>query len=372
MTDGTLETGVVGAGLMGRDVAGLLANAGHPVTLVDVDERALDDAATDLRTRIPRDLADAGLRRREDVAAVVEYATDVDALAGADFVVEAVTEDLDVKHDVVSSLEDVLEPDAVIGTNTSSLTPGDVAARAANPERIVLFHFANPAIPRDVVEISGDDASPAAVDRAREVGDDIGKEPIVLERERRGNGLSRLSAAIKCAASWELRRATPAEIDRAAREIGFDRGPVEFVDLIGVDVHLATVDHLAEEYGDHFAPPPAIRERMEAMVEEGRLGKKTGEGFLEWRDGEAVVPEADGDYDVTPVVAALVNEAHLLVADGVADRETTNEILKRGSGGPVGPFDVESMLGSDHLRSVLETRHAETGADVFDPAETLD
>jgi enoyl-CoA hydratase/3-hydroxyacyl-CoA dehydrogenase len=371
MTD-TLRTGVVGAGVMGRDIAGLLANAGFPVTLVDVDESALDAARTDLESRIPDALEAAGLRERDDLASAVTTATDTAALDGTDFVVEAVPERLDLKHRVVADVEAAIDGGAVVGTNTSSLTPGDVAAEATHPERVVLFHFANPAIPRDIVEISGDDATEAAIERAREVGEAIGKHPVLLQRERRGNGLSRLSAAIKCAATWELTRADPAEIDSAAKAIGFDRGPVEFVDLIGIDVHLHTVDNLADEYGEHFAPPPEIRQRMEAMVEDGHLGKKTGRGFLEWEGGEAVLPDVDSDYDVTPIVGALVNEAHLMVADGIADRETVNDILKRGSGGPVGPFDVESMLGADHLRSVLEARYEATGADVFRPADSLE
>lgn len=370
MTD-TLRTGVVGAGVMGRDLAGLLANAGYPVALVDVDESALADARRDLESRVPAELEAAGLRERETLADAVTFETDVDVLAGATFVVEAVPERLDLKHGVVEDLESVLDPDAVVGTNTSSLTPGDVAAEAAHPERVVLFHFANPAIARDIVEISGDDAATEAIERAKAVGEAIGKHPVVLQRERRGNGLSRLSAAIKCAATWELTRAEPAEIDAAAKAIGFDRGPVEFVDLIGVDVHLATVDNLAAEYGDHFAPPPEMRERMERMVEAGRLGKKTGEGFLDWEDGEPVLPETDSDYDVTPILAALVNEAHRMVEDGVADRDTVDDVLRRGSGGPVGPFDVESMLGADHVRSVLASRHEETGAGVFRPADSL-
>lgn len=364
-------TGVVGAGVMGRDIAGLLAAAGYPVTLVEVDETQLAAAREDLETRIPGELADAGLGDGVDVSAAVETTTDVGDLAGAGFVVEAVPEDLDLKHAVVADVEAAVGAEAVVATNTSSLTAGAVAEGATHPERIVLFHFANPPIARDLVEISGDAATRSALDRTVGMGEAIGKHPVVLERERRGNGLSRLSAAIKCAASWELTRAEPAEIDRAARAIGFDRGPIEFIDLIGIDVHLATVDNLAAEYGDHFAPPPAVRQRLEDLVAAGRLGSKTGGGLLDWEDGEAVVPPVDSDYDVTPVVAALVNEAHLMVADGIADRDTIDDVLKRGSGGPVGPFDVESMLGADHLRSVLEERHAATGADVFRPADAL-
>jgi enoyl-CoA hydratase/3-hydroxyacyl-CoA dehydrogenase len=366
------EAGVVGAGVMGRDVAALLANAGVDVVLVDVDEDALAAAESYLADDAPAALVDAGLAETPPaIAPRVTTAADLAALADAGFVVEAITEDLGAKRGLVADLEAVVDIDAVLGTNTSSLTAREVGSEAAHPERVVLFHFANPALPRDVVEIAGEAASDDALDRAEAVARAIGKHPVHLRRERRGNGLSRMSAAIKCAGTWELLEADPAAIARGARAMGFPRGPLEFVDVIGIDIHLATVDNLAVEYGDRFAPPAEVRERMEQMVAEGRAGKKDGEGFFTWRDGEAEIPDEGPVHDVQPVVAALVNEAHRMVADGVADRDTLNDVLRRGSGGDVGPFDVESMVGADALREILRERHAETGAGVFEPAETL-
>ncbi|WP_435344586.1 3-hydroxyacyl-CoA dehydrogenase NAD-binding domain-containing protein [Haloarchaeobius sp. HRN-SO-5] len=370
-----LRTGVVGAGVMGRDVAALLANGGYEVVLVDVDEDALAAAERYHETEVEPALDAAGLADGDPGDGHLDdrlnYETDLDALADCGFVVEAISETLDAKRGLVRDLETVLAPDAVVGTNTSSLTASDVAAAADRPERVVLFHFANPAIPRDVVEVNGEAASDDALDRAESVARGIGKEPFRLGTERRANGLSRLSAAIKCAGTWELLAADAAAIEVGARQMGFPRGPLAFVDLIGVDIHLATVDNLAPAYDGRFDPPPSVRERMERMVAEGRAGAKDGEGFFVWEDGEAVLPSVDDPHDVQPVVAALVNEAHRMVADGVADRETLNEILKRGSGGVVGPFDVESMVGADVLRDVLEARYEETGAGVYEPAESL-
>ncbi|MFC4542355.1 3-hydroxyacyl-CoA dehydrogenase family protein [Halosolutus amylolyticus] len=359
-------TGVVGAGLMGRDIAGLLANGGFPVTLVDVDDTALESARDYHRTDLPEALESAGFDP-DDPASRIEYETDLAALVDHDFVVEAVPERLALKRDLVADLESVLDPGAVVATNTSSLTPGDIATGLERPERVVLFHFANPAIDRDLVEISGDEASDRALETATAVAEAIDRTPVRLEAEYRANCLSRLSASIKCAGTWELLAASPAEVDRGARVIGFDRGPIEFVDLIGIDVHLATVDNLAAAYGDRYAPPPEIRDRMDALVDAGDLGKKTGQGFFEWDGEEPRIPEVEDAHDVTPVVGALVNEAYRLVGDGVTDRETVNDVLKRGSGGDIGPFDVESMLGTGFLREALRERYGETGADVYDP-----
>ena len=360
-------TGVVGAGLMGRDVAGLLANAGYAVTLVDVDVDALGRARTYHESRLVDELEAGGIDVAGSLADRIAYETEIDALADADFVVEAVPERLDLKREVLAAVEDAVDAHAVLGTNTSSLTPGDIAADLDNPERVVLFHFANPALRRDIVEISGDDASDRAIAIAREVATAIDREPIELERECRANGLSRLSASIKCAATWELLEAESAAVDAGATAVGFDRGPLELIDLIGLDVHLATVDNLAEAYGDRYAPPPSVRDRMDAMVADGRLGKKAGEGFFEWDGETCLVPDPQDPHDVTPILAALVNEGHRLVADGVADAETVDEILKRGGDSEVGSFDLEEMFGQDSLRETLRERHEKTGASVYEP-----
>ena len=360
------RTGVVGAGLMGRDVAGLLANAGFAVTLVDVDPDALETARDYHDTALADALRAGGFDPADDLTDRIAYATDVDALGDCGFVVEAVPETLDLKRDVLADIERVLDADAVVGTNTSSLTPGDVAVDATHPERVVLFHFANPALERDLVEIAGDDATDRALAVARDVATAIDRHPVELGAEYRANCLSRLSASIKCAGTWELLDADAAAVDRGARNVGFDRGPLEFVDLIGVDVHLYTVENLADAYGDRYAPPEAVRERMDAMVDRGDLGKKTGRGFFEWDGETCLLPEVEDPHDVTPVLAALVNEAHRLVDDGVADQGTVNDVLKRGSGGDVGPFDLEDTFGADYLRDVLDERYAETDAGVYD------
>jgi|GEM_PF-302195 len=370
--------GIVGAGVMGRDLAALFANAGFDVVLVDVAPDVLEAAHSYLATEAPAALADAGLRDDSSVEAVdgadltarVTFAADLATLADCGFVVEAISESLDAKRGLLADLEAPLDADAVVGTNTSSLTAADVAREGTHPERVVLFHFANPAIPRDIVEISGDAAADWALDRAERLARAIGKTPVRLRRERRANGLSRLSAAIKCAGTWELLDADPPAIARGARAMGFPRGPLELVDVIGIDIHLATVDNLHDEYDGRFDPHPQIRQRMERLVETGHTGKKAGRGFFEWNGGEAVVPDGEA-HDIQPVVAALVSEAHRLVDDGVADRETVDEILKRGGGGDLGPFDIEAMVGGDTLRGILERRHAETGADVFEPPDSL-
>lgn len=371
----SLQTaGVVGAGLMGADIAALLANAGFDVVLVDVDADALARARDRHRGPARAALVSAGLRSAEadPLEAAVTYTTDLPALADAGFVVEAVSEDLALKRSVLADVASVVDGDAVLATNTSSLTPTDVAADLADPGRVVFFHFPNPPIRRDVVEVGGANARPAARALAVSVGDAMGKWVAELDGEARGHCLSRVSAAIKCAGAWELEAAgEPAALNRAARGLGFPRGPLEFVDLIGIDVHLRTVENLREPYGGRFDPPASLRDRMESMVAAGRAGMKDGAGFYEWAGDDTVVPEPSVSHDVSPVVGAMVSEAHRVVADGVTDADTLDEILRRGSGGDMGPFDAQALLGAEYLVSVLEDRYEETGAAIYEPAAGL-
>lgn len=372
MAESPEAIGVVGAGVMGRDIAGLFAAANRSVTLVDVDPAALDDAMDALDTTVSAALRDAGYDVPTSLTKRVTGSTAVGALADAEFVVEAVPDRLSIKREVAADLEDELAADAVIGTNTSSLTAHEVGASLAHPERVVLFHFANPAIDRRLIEIAGDNADAAALATARGAGEAIGKPPVELDRERRGNGLSRLSAAIKCAASWELREQEATAIERSARAIGFDLGPFALIDRIGLDVHLATVDNLAVDHGDRFDPPASVRERLEEMVDRGDLGRKTGRGFFDW-DGDGLrLPATDETAALEPVLAALVSEAHRIVADGVADRDRVDTILRRGSGGEVGPFDIQEMLGLERVRDVLAARYDATGATIYDPGVVTD
>lgn len=363
--------GIVGAGLMGREIGALFRAAGFAVSLVDRDPDALEDARRFLREEAPGRLEAAGYEPDSPLPEGVSTSVDLDCLRDAVFVVEAIPDRLGPKQRLMNSLEAWVDEATPIGTNTSSLTAREVAEGMEFPGRLFLFHFANPAIERDLLEVAGELTEPSYLQRAEIVGERIGKRPVRLQRERRGNGLSRLSAAIKCASCWELIRAEAGAIERAARAVGFQRGPLALIDLIGLDVHLDTVSNLSEEYGDRFEPPPSVRHRMETMVDEGRLGKKTGRGFFRWEGDSPRIPEGESDYDITPVVAALVNEAHLMREDAIADRDTINTVLKRGSGGDVGPFEVGDLMGYTELREVLEERFNSTGSEVFRPADSL-
>lgn len=371
MPEDRKKVGIIGAGLMGSDIAALFANAGFEIVLVDKDKTALQKAEEKNKKESLQELEKADLKKRTEITSLINYTTKLEKIKNSSFLIEAIVDKLEAKINLMESLEKIIDGKTPIGTNTSTLTAKEISNEMKNPERVVLFHFANPGILRKPVEISGEKATTEAKEKASEMAEKIGKEPVLLNKERRGNCLSRMSAAIKCAGSWQLLNAKPESIDKAAKELGFDNGPAELLDLIGIDLHLDTVANLSEEYGDKFKPPEEVRERMEEMIDSGKLGKKTGEGFYKWEDEQPIIPEPELKSDITPIIAALVNEAHKIVQDDIADREKVDKVLKLGSGGSLGPFDVGKMFGEEELQEALEEKYQETNSELFKPAKTL-
>ena len=275
---------VVGAGTMGHGIAQVAAQAGYAVRLAD----ALPGAAASGLARIRTNL-DGGVERgkitadeRDAALARIETPGDVaDAARGADLVIEAVPEDLALKRDLFARLA-AAAPAAVLATNTSSLSIASIAAAAPRPERVVGMHFFNPVHLMKLVEVvthagTGAPARDAVVLAARRMG----KEPIVV-RDSPGFASSRLGLALGLEAMRMVEEgvATPEDID-LAMTLGYNHpvGPLRLTDLVGLDVRLAIARYLHQALGDPRFAPPAVLERM---VAEGKLGKKSGQGFYAW------------------------------------------------------------------------------------------
>ena len=276
---------VIGAGTMGAGIAQAAATAGWATTLTDSRPEALQDAVD----RISRTLDGAVQRGKLDAAGRdaimgrLQTAQGIRAACeGADLVVEAVLEDLDVKRDVMSQASDWALPSALLATNTSSISIADIAADLPRPGRLIGMHFFNPVHLMKLVEIVTHDATDdAARADALAVVQAMGKEPIVV-RDSPGFASSRLGIALGLEAMRMLEEgvASAADIDRAM-ELGYNHpmGPLKLTDLVGLDVRLRIADYLHQALGaERFAPPAILRR----LVAEGKLGKKSGHGFYDW------------------------------------------------------------------------------------------
>ena len=282
---------VLGAGTMGAGIAELLAKARIDTSLYDVSDEIVEAALG----RVERSLGKAVDKGKLDTAAAeaararVRGTTDLEGAAGADLVVEAVPERMELKTLIFAEIS-AGNDSGILATNTSSLSVTEIAAAAERPERVLGLHFFNPAPIMPLLEIvRAEQTSDDALDRALALADRLGKSPIVVT-DSPGFATSRLGLVIGLEAMRMLESgvASAADIDRAM-ELGYRHpmGPLKLTDLVGLDVRLAIADHLTREIGAQFTAPPLLRR----LVRAGKLGKKTGEGFYRWEGHQAVAKD---------------------------------------------------------------------------------
>lgn len=276
---------IVGAGLMGSGIAQVAAGAGWDVSLQDRTTDATDRGMTAIKGSLDRFVAKEKLTAAaaEEVVGRITPTTDLDVVADADFVVEAVFEDLQVKHEIFEQLDKLCKADAVLGTNTSALPITKVAAATQRPESVVGVHFFSPVPMMKLVElVRGLKTSDDTLARAREFAEGLGKTCIVVNRDIAGFVTTRLISALVVEAATLLENgvATAEDIDTACK-LGFGHamGPLMTADLTGVDVlRNATENIYAEGRDSKFSAP----ELMQRMVTAGDLGRKTGKGFYSY------------------------------------------------------------------------------------------
>lgn len=279
--------GVVGAGTMGVGVAQVFAEAGRAVTVVDIDARALDRASA----RIAHDVRMAPLLGRkipprEEVLGRISFATDVKQLADATFVVENATEKWAVKREIYPLLDQVCRPDCLFGVNTSAIPITRVAALTGRPAHVIGTHFMNPAQMKPLVEvIRGVHTSDATVAATRALLAAAGKDSVVVN-DSPGFVTNRVLMLTVNEAIFLLHEGVSkaADVDRLFRQcFGHRMGPLETADLIGLDTILYSLEVLFDNFGEPKYRPCVL---LRQLVDAGRLGRKSGEGFYPYEERE--------------------------------------------------------------------------------------
>jgi 3-hydroxybutyryl-CoA dehydrogenase len=276
---------VIGAGTMGHGIAYVAAAAGYEVRLADADATTLATGMRRIREAFEKAIErgkataesrDAALTRLTSAESAVE------ASRAADLIIEAVPERLDLKQAIFKDLERTVAADAILASNTSSLSITRIADGLAHAERVIGLHFFNPVPVMKLLEIvRGERTTDSVVERARSLATSLGKTPIVV-RDTPGFATSRLGVVLGLEAIRMLEQgvASAEDIDRAM-ELGYNHpmGPLRLTDVVGLDVRLAIAEHLHATLGDATYQAPALLRRM---VAEGKLGRKSGQGFYSW------------------------------------------------------------------------------------------
>jgi 3-hydroxybutyryl-CoA dehydrogenase len=377
--------GVVGAGAMGRGIAQVAATYGHPVVLHDTRADALDTAARGIEQSLARSVekgkitfADAKATRER---ITIDGAATGDAPSLAQFsacamVIEAVVEDLGVKRDLFARLEAVLGDDAILATNTSSLSVTGIASGCKHPGRVVGIHFFNPPTVLPLVEIVPGLVTDATVTAGvRDLVNRWGKTT-VLASDTPGFIVNRIARPFygEALRISEEGIADFATVDWAMRELGgFRMGPFELMDFIGNDINYSVTRSVFE--ATYFEPRYKPFLTQQRLVEAGFLGKKSGRGYYDYTPGATMPqPVSDrvlGQAIVDRILATLINEAADAVLFRIASAEDIDLAMTKGVNYPKGLLAWADELGIATILLKLETLQAEYGEDRYRPSALL-
>jgi enoyl-CoA hydratase/3-hydroxyacyl-CoA dehydrogenase len=368
---------VLGAGNMGHGIAEVAAMAGYTVNMRDIKDEFVQDGYEQIewslnklaeKERISEDEAEAALDRVTPLVDMEE------AVGSADVVIEAVPEQMEIKEDVYKEVEEYAPDHTIFATNTSSLSITELASFTERPEQFCGMHFFNPPVRMQLVEvISGAESDETTLELIEDLAEDFGKSPVRVHKDSPGFIVNRILVPLMNEASWLVHDdvATIAEVDSTTKyEMGLPMGSFELADLTGIDVGFHVLEYMHETLGDAYEPCPLMVEK----VENEELGQKTGKGFYDYEDGDGAEIPADEYVEVVEdrLLASMANEIAHLVGNEVADPDAIDEAVMLGAGFPEGPAKIVDEAGLDHLLSVLEEAHEETGHARYEPADYLE
>jgi 3-hydroxybutyryl-CoA dehydrogenase len=276
---------VVGTGIMGAGVGQLCAQQGYEVTVVDISDEIVEKAKAKVTAGLSRRV-EKGKIAQDDMDSVLlrmSWATGLELAKDADFVVEAVSENMDIKKEVFKTLDSVCSPETIFASNTTALSISEIASSTSRPDKVVGMHFFNPAVIMKLVEIiRGDNTSDETIQTAKKFAESLGKVPITTAKEAPAGIVSRVLAGLlnEAAVVYADGIASAEDIDEAMKlGAGLPMGPLALIDMIGLDIHLAKMETLYGKLNDERYKPPEI---IRKMIAEGKLGKKSGEGFYKY------------------------------------------------------------------------------------------
>ncbi len=345
------KVAVLGAGEMGHGIAELAALHGYTVSLRDIKQEYLDRGLERVRWSLDKLVERSQITREQANQALARIHPTIDlaeACKDADFVIEAVFEDLELKRRVFRELDQVAPANAVLASNTSALPITNMASATKRPTKVVGMHFFNPPMLMQLVEvIRTDKTSDATLNAAVELTKSLGKTAIVVRKDVPGFITTRVLGPYLEEAAWiHDTEGVPIEaIDAAMRfRVGFPMGPFELADQVGIDV----IHHLIE---NAERPMP---KSIQALIDSKKLGRKTGEGFYLYKEGRPkLTPDIGASFDPLRILAPIINEAADLVGEEVAAPAEIDEAMRLGTAFPKGPLALADEYGIDVIANAL-------------------
>lgn len=372
------NVGIIGAGAMGSGIAQVAATAGHSVVLFDTNAEALSLSKSKLASVMGR-LVEKGRLRSEEAQEIqkrISYAVHMEALSESGIIIEAIIENLDVKKGVFSSIESMVSKDCILASNTSSLSITSIASACEQSNRVIGIHFFNPAPLMPLVEIiPAIQTADEITDEARNIIDSW-KKITVLAKDTPGFIVNRVARPFYGEAIRILEEgiADVATIDWAMKKIGgFRMGPFELTDYIGHDVNYVVTETVFKAF--FFDPRYKPSFTQKRLVEAGRLGRKSGQGFYDYSQG-AVNPKPNTDHALGTVIvnritAMLINEAIDALFLNIASEKDIDLAMTKGVNYPKGLLAWADEKGLDVVLTELEQLYKNYCEDRYRPSPLL-
>jgi enoyl-CoA hydratase/3-hydroxyacyl-CoA dehydrogenase len=366
---------VIGSGLMGHGIAQAFSLRGYIVNLLSRSEDSLQSAIREIDWSLNKFVEKGKISRKEAETALsrIRLTTSyTEAAKNIDLVVEAVSENMELKKQVFSKIDAIAPSHAIIATTTSTLSITELGKETTRSGKTVGMHWFNPPQLTQLIEvIRGENTDSETLNAIMEVSRRLGKTPILC-KDARGFIVSRILVAVFNEAFWTYHRgeASKEAIDSSAKvNGGFPMGWFELVDFVGIDIEYDVSKILYEAHGERFRP---CLEVTEPLVLEKKLGRKTGIGFYDWGKGRpGILPELTREYDIERSWAVAANEAAWMILDDVAEPESIDLGMKLGTGWPLGPCEYADKKRLDIMLNKLEGLYKQFAMELYKPCPLL-
>lgn len=366
---------MIGAGDMGHGIAACCLMGGYKVILRDIEQKFVDKGMAGIKASFDKfkekgkmtpEAYDDAFKR---LIPMVDLQT---AVKDADFIIEAVPEKVELKKSVFADLDKFAPKHAILASNTSNISISEIASATARPDKVIGYHFFNPAILMKLVEvIKGNKTADDSIAVGYDIAKKIKKVPVIVKKDSPGFIYNRVNEPTLALLSKivEAGHPTPEEFDAALKPI-MPMAPFELLDYVGIDVALHGLEYFAQVLSKDYKPSDAIL----AYLKSGNLGKKTGKGFYDWSKGRPAIDlaKATKEFDLNHLIALQVNEATKLLEEGVADDPKEIDLaMANGGGSPFGPFALAKGIGYPVLLAKLDEIHKKFPLDIFKATQTM-